>query len=93
MPYDEIYAMAGSLDGSVCGIRSTSEIVVIDQATAHARVIAELQRGLLYGRAWGASFPDQFVPEPLTALLLLTGSLVLLHTGRKSKRNTTPAAI
>ncbi len=84
LPYDDIYALASNGDGDIYGIRSTNELVSVDPVTGNASIITELQADFLIGRAWGASFPDQFIPEPATLVLLLTG-LGVIGSRRRSK--------
>ncbi|MFQ5592261.1 MAG: PEP-CTERM sorting domain-containing protein [Phycisphaerae bacterium] len=79
LPYSDVFAMGGSLDGNVYGIRSTNDIILIDENTGRGTIIGELSGDMLHGRAWGGSFPDQFVPEPATLLLLVSGTIALLR--------------
>jgi hypothetical protein len=76
LPYTDLFALAGTGDGSLYGIRSTNEVMQIDPNTGQATPIAQLEGNFLLGYAWGASFP---IPEPATWLLGLSGIWALLH--------------
>jgi hypothetical protein len=78
IPYDDVYALAANADGTLYGLRSTSEIVVFDQQTGRATVTGTLDADFLIGRPWGGSIPGQFIPEPATLLLLLSGGIALV---------------
>jgi len=78
IPYDDVFALAGSVDGTLYGVRSTNEIVTLDQDTGRATVTASVHADFLIGQSWGGSFQGQFIPEPATCLLLLTGGIALI---------------
>ncbi len=79
IPDVDVYAFAANGDGELYGIRSTGAIVNIDGATGQSTVVSTLNADFPIGAAWGGSFADQYVPEPTTLLLILTGAALCLR--------------
>lgn len=84
LPYTDIFAFAGTVDGSLYGIRSTNEIVVVAPDTGQATIVGELEGDFLLGHAWGGSFPGQFAPEPSSLVFCLSGAALLILRRKKA---------
>ncbi len=82
LPYDDIFAFAGNAEGELFGVRATGEIVSIDVITGEATVLGEWSADFNIGYPWGGAFPGQFVPEPTSLTLCLTGTLLCLRRRR-----------
>lgn len=79
IPNVDVYAFAANGAGELYGILSTGTIVNIDGTTGQSTVVSTLDADFPIGVVWGGSFGDQYVPEPTTLLLVLTGVAIYLR--------------
>ncbi len=85
IPFDDVFALGGSADGNIYGVRSTGDILTLDTVTGLATVIGQIQADFLIGFPYGGSFATQFVPEPSTLALCACG-LAICFRRRPSTR-------
>jgi hypothetical protein len=85
LPYTDIYALGGTQDGALYGIRAANTIVSVNPDTGEATFAGTVEADFLMGYAWGGSVPDQFAPAPASLLIFLSGSMLLI--ARRARRH------
>ena len=78
LPFQDIYACSGSLDGTLYGLRPNNQIVTINPQTGQSTAVGSVYGDFLLGKPWGASVPNQFIPECSTLLFFLCGAAMLM---------------